>query len=178
MKKIQKTLKTLRGKLAIIAVAVAAVFTVDVAMDKELPKDQAMAAILAVLVLCLVPAVIMWITGWQFANEPLSRRWGKWEGKHELPNQQKRMRKAIEPLFDVISFDRDTGSAKFKDVMNGGRYHTNLLNCICDDYQKRHLPCPHMYYIAGELGLIDLYSALPKKKAAPAEDEVTEAVEE
>ena len=64
MKKIQKTLKTLRGKLAVIAVAVAAVFTVDVAMDKELPKDQAMAAILAVLVLCLVPAVIMWITGW------------------------------------------------------------------------------------------------------------------
>ena len=173
MKKIIKTLKTLRGKLAVIAVIITAVFTVNTLLDNSLTAEQAFAAIAAVAALCLIPAVICWVTGWKFANTPLSAKWAKWDGKHELPNQQKRMRSAIQPMFDALIFDRDYGSAKYKDVSTGGVYHTNLFNCTCIDYQNRHLPCRHMYALADELGLIDIYQALPKKAEAetgPAEE--------
>lgn len=173
MKKIINTLHTLRGRLAVIALAATILFSISTATNTEVPKDQAMAAIIAVTVLCMVPAVIMWITGWKFANEPLSNRWAKWEDKHDLPNQLKRMRKAIQPMFDTMSMDRSYGSAKFKDINNGNIYHSNLFNCTCRDFQKRHLPCAHMYYLAGELELIDLYAALPKKEDTPAEEAET-----
>lgn len=165
MDKIRKTLKTLRGKLAILAVIISVVFTVDVMNDMELPTKQRIYAVAAVLVICLTAAVIMWITGWKYANQSLADIWAKWDGKHELPNQQKRMRKAIQPLFDSYKFDRDTGDSKFRDVGGSGSHHqASLIHCTCSDYQKRHLPCCHMYYIAGELGLIDLYQAVPKKE--------------
>lgn len=171
MRKIIKTLKTLRGKLAVFAVIGTAAFAATVLLDGRATSEQALLAIFAVAVICLPAAVICWVTGWKFANTPLSAKWAKWDGKHELPNQQKRMRKAIQPLFDTVSFDKDYGNAKYKDVETGGLYHTNLFNCTCVDYQTRHLPCRHMYALAGDLGLIDLYQALPKKKA---EAEVSE----
>lgn len=30
----------------------------------------------------------------------------------------------------------------------GGRYHTTLSDCTCPDFQKRKVPCKHMYYLA------------------------------
>ena len=168
MEKIKKTLKTLRGKVAIVLILCAVGYGVYVFGDPELPAEQKLAPILAVAVLCLIPAVLAWVTGWKFANTPFSVKWAKWDGKHELPNQQKRMRKAIQPMFDTIFFDKYYGCAKYRELKNGNVYHTNLYNCLCSDYQKRHLPCCHMYALAGELGLIDLYQALPPKKEAPA----------
>ncbi|MBQ4050826.1 MAG: SWIM zinc finger family protein [Oscillospiraceae bacterium] len=177
MKKIIKTLKTLRGKLAVIAVIGTAFFAVRTLTDDSLSTEQALSAILAVAFICLTTAVICWVTGWKFANTPLSVKWAKWDGKHELPNQQKRMRQAIQPMFDVVTLDRDYGNAKYNDVSTSGVYHTNLFNCTCIDYQTRHLPCRHMYALAGELGLIDIYQALPKKKAEVSAENASEETE-
>lgn len=30
----------------------------------------------------------------------------------------------------------------------GGQYHTTLSGCTCPDFQKRKVPCKHMYYLA------------------------------
>lgn len=38
----------------------------------------------------------------------------------------------------------------------GGKYHTTLKKCTCPDFQKRNVPCKHMYYLAHKCG-IDIY---------------------
>lgn len=149
----KKVLKTIRGKIAVLLAVVPLLLILEIFIADTLSTNEKWAAVLAILVLCLVPAVILWVSGWRYVKAPLGGRWAQWDGRHDVPPQQKRMKRAARPKFYAVSIDRDMGTASFQDEH---RYRTTLTYCSCPDYQKRHLPCKHMYYLAHELGIQDL----------------------
>lgn len=50
--------------------------------------------------------------------------------------------------------DRNKGKAVFVGT-TGGDYKTTLDKCTCPDFQKREMPCKHMYYLADACGLLN-----------------------
>jgi len=149
----RKIWKTLRGKIAALLAIGSLLFILEVAIADSLTPAQKTASILAVVLLCWGTAAVLCISAHRYLAAPLSRQWEKWAGRHDTPSQQKRMRRAKKPAFTLVSLDRDLAAAVIQD---DHRYRTTLTYCSCSDYQKRHLPCKHMYFLARELGLQEL----------------------
>lgn len=79
--------------------------------------------------------------------------WGKWSSCHNAPEQKERLLRGRSANYSPISIDKKKCAARIH-----GRheiYNVSLLQCDCMDFQKRKLPCKHMYRLAMELGLIN-----------------------
>lgn len=149
----KKIWKPLRGKIGLLLALGSLPFMLEIGIADSLTRSQKSAAILAIAVLCWGTAAALWISAWRYLSAPLSRQWAQWNGRHDTPAQQKRMRRAKNPGFSLVSLDRDMAAAVIQD---DHRYRTTLTFCSCPDYQKRHLPCKHMYFLAHELSLQEL----------------------
>lgn len=84
---------------------------------------------------------------------------GSWDTSvHLADGQLFRFGRAVYGDFDIRPFSKEivkiTGS-------KGTVYHTSLDTCDCPDFEKRHLPCKHIYSLALSLGysIDDFYSA-------------------
>lgn len=81
---------------------------------------------------------------------------GSWpQSIHDDPEQQKRINSATGSAVSPDSVDSEkqmcfiSGSGK-------NPYIVRLDNCTCNDFQRRGLPCKHIYRLAAELKLIDI----------------------
>lgn len=68
---------------------------------------------------------------------------------HNYPYQIKRQERATDSIYTPLSLDGDTGKAYFRGKERD--YFTTLLSCECPDFQRRNMPCKHMYRLAYEL---------------------------
>ncbi|MBQ8947789.1 MAG: SWIM zinc finger family protein [Lachnospiraceae bacterium] len=68
--------------------------------------------------------------------------------------QLDRLMRAREGELTARKVDRISGKAVFVGS-TGGDYKTTLNKCTCPDFQKRNMPCKHMYYLADACGLLD-----------------------
>lgn len=78
--------------------------------------------------------------------------WSKWSDIHGLPDQQKRIASAKKSACTPVSLDPSTCTGIFKG--SSGTHTTSLDHCSCVDFNRRKLPCKHMYRLAMELGLL------------------------
>jgi hypothetical protein len=88
--------------------------------------------------------------------------WNRWSECHSDINQQKRMESAKKAACTPVFLDQTTGSAHFKG--SSGNHTTSLEQCSCIDFNRRRLPCKHMYRLAMEFELIDADFASDKSQ--------------
>ena len=58
-----------------------------------------------------------------------------------------RKRRALNGELTPVHIDLKAKTGTFAGS-EGGQYHTTLSGCTCPDFQKRKVPCKHMYYLA------------------------------
>lgn len=80
--------------------------------------------------------------------------WNMWTNVHDNPDQKKRIESATKAACTPILLDQTTCTGKFKG--SSGNHTTSLDKCSCVDFNRRHLPCKHMYRLAMELDLLDV----------------------
>ena len=72
---------------------------------------------------------------------------GSWDiSIHDAEGQDVRFDRAMYQRISILSFDSGSGKA----VIQGthGTYETTLDSCSCEDFQRRGLPCKHIYKLA------------------------------
>lgn len=90
-------------------------------------------------------------TGKQFIN-------GYGEKFHCSDEQYARFQRSlsVESIGKVVSVNRKKMSMKICSFRDAKQiYTTSFSGCECKDFQRRNLPCKHMYKLALELGVID-----------------------
>lgn len=96
----------------------------------------------------LIPEIIYLAT-------PAENWWANWNESLNSNAQKTRLQRAISGDLTPKQVD-----VKFKNAIfvgsEGGKYFTTLKKCTCPDFQKRGVPCKHMFYLANELHLLDL----------------------
>lgn len=78
----------------------------------------------------------IWNNQWGFIN-------------HNSEKQLIRQERARQAVLTPLSLDKEHGTGTFHGTDD--TYETSLVSCQCEDFQKRFLPCKHMYRLAYEL---------------------------
>lgn len=80
--------------------------------------------------------------------------WIKWAECHSSQKQNERLKRAL-VYNELIPIRIDTSArcGRFASQTSKKRYRTTLRSCTCPDFQKRKLPCKHMYYLADQCNL-------------------------
>lgn len=91
---------------------------------------------------------------------------GGWpEEMHSDFEQVKRIESAKKLKKDVVSINTEEGRV----LVQGSAadpYEATLQECTCPDFAIRQAPCKHMYYLAGEMGLLGDLPVYKKKESA------------
>lgn len=91
---------------------------------------------------------------------------GGWpEEMHSDFEQVKRIESAKKLKKDVVSINTKEGRV----LVQGSAadpYKATLQECTCPDFAIRQAPCKHMYYLAGEMGLLEDLPVYKKKESA------------
>lgn len=76
-----------------------------------------------------------------------------WDMKtHNTPAQKTRQDRAKYDNMIVLAVDKNSKEATIQSANEYGTiYHVTTQNCSCPDFQKRGLPCKHMYKLDMEL---------------------------
>lgn len=103
---------------------------------------------------CIIVGLVILIPEIIYLAIPAEHWWGIWNDTLKSNAQKTRMNRARSGDLTPRSID-----TKFKNAVfvgsEGGKYFTTLRKCTCPDFQKRGVPCKHMFYLANEMHLID-----------------------
>ncbi len=83
---------------------------------------------------------------------------GYGEKFHCSNEQYIRFQRSLSPenIGKVVSVNKKKITMRICSSRNSNNiYTTSLLNCDCEDFKRRNLPCKHMYKLAYELNVID-----------------------
>lgn len=70
---------------------------------------------------------------------------GSWDiSIHGADGQDVRLDRALFQNITILSYDSSSGSAEILGT-HGEIYKTDLDHCTCEDFQRRGLPCKHIY---------------------------------
>lgn len=84
--------------------------------------------------------------------------WPEWDVSiHADEAQISRQGKAMTYPFS-FKIDPETKTARFSSTSDLPYYDTSLSHCDCHDFGNRGLPCKHIYRLAVELGLIEIFN--------------------
>ena len=84
------------------------------------------------------------------------KSWTDWDySVHTDESQINRQGRAITYPF-TFKINRKTKTARFSSTSELPYYETTLSTCTCYDFQKRNLPCKHIYRLAVELDVIEI----------------------
>lgn len=75
-----------------------------------------------------------------------NNEWSQWSdvcGEAAEARKRRALNGELTPVH--INLKAKTGTFAGSD---GGQYRTTLSGCTCPDFQKRKVPCKHMYYLA------------------------------
>lgn len=72
----------------------------------------------------------------------------KWdETIHALPEQMSRQERAKHDGMKVLDVNFSDGTGAIRSADGKATYHVTLEDCSCPDFQKRGLPCKHIYLL-------------------------------
>ena len=146
----QKVLKTARGKWSVVLAACSVIAIISSASEGKLD-----ARMIAGIVMLFAIAVALALSAAKTINSPASVIWSKWAGVPPSEAQIRRLERGIECGFTPKKVDLDAKYAVIVGASDQKPYKTTLTRCTCPDFQKRKLPCKHMYYLALQTGAID-----------------------
>lgn len=87
--------------------------------------------------------------------------WPEWDcSVHADVAQIDRQGRAMNYPFS-FEIDSETKTARFSSTSDLPYYDTTLASCTCHDFEDRHLPCKHIYRLAAELGIIEIFRRKP-----------------
>lgn len=86
-----------------------------------------------------------------FGKESPSEQWAKWDNVRGQPAEDRKAR-GIGGKLTVISIDKDACIGNYVGSDGRTRYKASLQRCTCPDFQKRKVPCKHMYHLAYNFG--------------------------
>ncbi len=87
--------------------------------------------------------------------------WPEWDcSVHADVAQIDRQERAMNYPFS-FEIDSETKTARFSSTSDLSYYDTTLASCTCHDFEDRHLPCKHIYRLAAELGIIEIFRRKP-----------------
>lgn len=98
---------------------------------------------------------------------------------HDDMDQQKRIKSASGASCTPVSIDHKNSTGVFEG--SSGIYNTSCSKCNCIDFNRRKLPCKHMYRLSMELGMYEhefssdvskISRYIPKSTAATIRDTV------
>ena len=103
----------------------------------------------------------------EFGRVRLLQEWTDWDNElHEEQEQINRQGWSMNyPFTFRIKENAQTG--KFSSSL-GGNYKTTLTECTCGDYAERGKPCKHIYRLAHELKIIEIFKR-PTGSGSPEE---------
>lgn len=84
-------------------------------------------------------------------NSP-EKIWSKWDNVSGIPATDRKAR-GIGGRLTVVSIDRQNCTGIYVGSDGDTQYRASLLRCSCPDFQKRRVPCKHMYHLAWSCGL-------------------------
>lgn len=94
----------------------------------------------------------------EFGRVRLLKEWNDWDSKiHCDEKQVERQGRAMHYPF-IFEINKIEMTAKFSSTTDLPYYDTSLSTCNCYDFQERQLPCKHIYRLAVELGLIEIFN--------------------
>lgn len=94
----------------------------------------------------------------EFGRCRILQDWPEWDKSiHSDAAQIERQGKAMTYPF-TFKVDKEAKMARFSSTSVLPYYDTSLSQCDCLDFQNRHLPCKHMYRLAVELGVIEIFN--------------------
>lgn len=90
-----------------------------------------------------------------FCGKQLDRiAWSKWKKEiHDTDWQSVRLARANSQ--DMLIEKRNPLGVATVLGSSGNRYKVTLRHCSCPDFQRRKLPCKHMYLLAESAGVLD-----------------------
>lgn len=89
---------------------------------------------------------------------------GHWEESVHLTNQQfNRQQRAMNERMVITTLDKKKCVATIENSQGNSWYHVTLDSCTCPDFEKRQLPCKHIYKLALALGLSELDDRISHK---------------
>lgn len=102
----------------------------------------------------------------EFGRVRLLKNWNVWDNSVHIKQEQiERQGRAMHYPF-TFEIDEDENTATFSSTSDLPYYNTTLSNCNCYDFQKRNLPCKHIYRLAVELCVIEIFNRATFDKEA------------
>lgn len=101
--------------------------------------------------------------------------WNQWADCHSSSDQQKRIASAKKSACTPTFIDQVNCSGTFKG--SSGNHTTSLEKCSCIDFNRRRLPCKHMYRLAMELELFNENFDSNKDDIVEKKAKISETVE-
>lgn len=97
----------------------------------------------------------------EFGRCRILKEWPDWEyAVHADEAQIKRQGRSLTyPMSFTLNKKKKT--ARFSSSSDLPYYETSLSGCTCYDFQGRGLPCKHIYRLAVELGVIEIFKRTP-----------------
>lgn len=88
----------------------------------------------------------------QYAQDFAKVGWGTWGySVHVMSGQKERMERAIySKKMLLLSYDPESHTAHVLGE-RGSEYIIDEFGCSCPDFQKRFMPCKHMYFAVMEI---------------------------
>lgn len=103
---------------------------------------------------CLLIAICPLLSDILYIRTPAEKIWNRWSFVDGMGADQRKERAEIGQLTPMY-IDTTFKYGFFSDS-HGGKYRTTLKKCSCPDFQKRKVPCKHMYYLAAKCGVESL----------------------
>ena len=138
----------LRGKIAAVLVALGVVDVVVVGVLWH--AWNLMPFYFAVILVGL----LLYIPEFSYLKSDPQKLWKRWSLSEDALPQQRRRSRAENLELTPIRLHLPQKYATFAGS-TGGTYVTTLTKCTCPDFQKRHVPCKHMYFLAMQMDLIE-----------------------
>lgn len=94
----------------------------------------------------------------KFGGCRIVQAWPDWDYSIHSDTDQERRQVRAASYTSPFVLDKETRTARFISSVSASQcYNTSLSQCDCLDFQRRHLPCKHIYRLAMELGLIEIF---------------------
>lgn len=101
-----------------------------------------------VSLLFLIISITPFVKIFLYYKKPADILWSQWSDVEGNKADMRKHRASVGEL-TPIRIDTDLKCATFSGSQ-GGVYRTTLCKCSCPDFQKRNVPCKHMYYLAAK----------------------------
>lgn len=131
-----------KWKIALTVFAIIGIPGSIVNLQEGYSVGQVAVGLIIYLLIFSAPLILEFI----YFKTPAETIWKRWKDVEGIKSSERKER-AVNGEVTPIHVYPNAKVAFFAGSQKG-HYRTTLKNCSCPDFQKRKVPCKHMYYLA------------------------------